>query len=54
LELSTIRSADDFIIAYRALTEDPAALPGAATPLAPAQQPYLPKLDEYAALLGGS
>ena len=54
LELSAIRSADDFAIAYRALTEDPAALPGAATPLVPAQQPYLPKLDEYAALLGGS
>jgi len=54
LELSAIRSADDFAIAYRALTEDPAALPGAATSLVPAQQPYLPKLDEYAALLGGS
>jgi transposase len=54
LELSAIRSADDFAIAYRALTEDPSALPGAATPLVPAQQPYLPKLDEYAALLGGS
>ena len=53
LELSAIRSADDFTIAYRALTEDPAALPDAVTPLVPAQQPYLPKLDEYGALLGG-
>jgi len=54
LELSEIRSADDFVIAYRALTEDPATLPDATTPLVPTQQPYLPKLDEYAALLGGS
>ena len=53
LELSEIRSADDFAIAYRALTEDPVALPGTTTSLVPAQQPYLPKLDEYAALLGG-
>jgi hypothetical protein len=53
LELSEIRSADDFAIAYRALTEDPRALPSVTTPLTPAQQPYLPKLDLYSALLGG-
>ena len=51
LELSTIRSADDFEIAYRALTEDPCALPSVTTPLTPVQQPYLPKLDVYNALL---
>ena len=53
LELSEIRSADDFAAAYRALTEDPQALPSVTTPLTPAQQPYLPKLDPYSALLGG-
>ena len=53
LELSTIRCADDFATAYRALTEDPRALPSVTTPNTPPQQPYLPKLDEYAALLGG-
>jgi transposase len=53
LELSTIRSADDFAIAYRALTEDPAAQPSVTTPTTPAQQPYLPKLDPYSALMGG-
>lgn len=53
LELSTIRTTDDFAAAYRALTEDPRALPSVETPFAPAQQPYLPKLDPYNALLGG-
>ena len=53
LELSTIRTADDLIIAYRALTEDPAALPSVTTPLTPAQQPYLPKLAPYSVLQGG-
>ena len=53
LELSTIRCADDFATAYRALTEDPRALPSVTTANTPLQQPYLPKLDEYAALLGG-
>jgi transposase len=51
LELSTIRSADDFAAAYRALTEDPRELPSVTTSLTPAQQPYLPKLDSYSALL---
>jgi transposase len=53
LELSTIRNADDFAIAYRALAQDPAALPSVTTPATPAQEPYLPKLDQYSALLGG-
>jgi transposase len=53
LELSNIRSADDFAVAYRALTEDPAALPPVSTPFTPIQPPYLPKLDRYGALLGG-
>ena len=53
LELSEIRSADDFVAAYRALTEDPSALPTVTTPSTPIQQPYLPKLDPYSALLGG-
>jgi len=33
--------------------EDPRALPSVTTANTPLQQPYLPKLDEYAALLGG-
>ena len=51
LELSTIRSADDFATAYRALTEDTRALPSVTTSLTPVQQPYLPKLEPYSALL---
>ena len=53
LELSEIRNPDDFAAAYRALTEDPRALPEVTTPLTPAQQPYLPKLTSYSALIGG-
>ena len=53
LELSTIRNTDDFALAYRALTEDPVAIPSVTTPLTPLQQPYLPKLDMYSQLLGG-
>ena len=52
LELSTIRSTDDFVLAYKALTEDPAAPPPVTTPRTPFQQPYLPRLDPYTALLG--
>jgi transposase len=51
LELSAVRGAEDFITAYRALTEAPAALPSVTTPLTPAQVPYLPKLTPYNALL---
>ena len=53
LELSAIRNADDFAVAYRALTEDPTAPPSVTTPNTPHQTPYLPKLDCYSALLGG-
>ena len=53
LELSEIRNTDDFTTAYRALTEDPRALPEVITPLTPTQQPYLPKLTPYSALIGG-
>jgi hypothetical protein len=53
LELSVIRDADEFAAAYRALTEDPQALPSVTTTATPVQQPYLPKLDPYNALLVG-
>ena len=52
LELSEIRTPDDFAVAYRALTEDPRALPTVSAPTAPAQPPYLPKLTPYSALIG--
>jgi hypothetical protein len=51
LELASIRSTDDFVLAYRALTEDPRALPAVETSKMPPQIPYLPKLDAYAALI---
>jgi len=54
LELSAIRNADDFAAAYRALTEDPRALPSVTTPNTPVQKPYLPTLDQYTALLNFS
>jgi transposase len=54
LELSAIRSSDDFAAAYRALTEDARALPTVTTPLTPRQKPYLPKLDPYTALLAAN
>jgi hypothetical protein len=53
LELSEIRAADDFVAAYRALTEDPSAPPSVTTPYTPAQRPYLPKLAPYSVLQGG-
>jgi hypothetical protein len=53
-ELSAIRTTDDFSAAFRALTEDPRALPSVTTPSTPAQTPYLPKLDRYSALMGWS
>jgi transposase len=53
LELTSIRTADDFETAFRALTEDPAALPSVTTPNMPQQIPYVPKLDVYSALMGG-
>jgi transposase len=53
LELASIRNSDDFETAFRALTEDTAALPSVTTPNTPQQTPYVPKLDGYNALLGG-
>jgi hypothetical protein len=53
LELLEIRNSDEFATAYRALTEDTRPHPAVTTPNTPHQQPYLPKLTEYAALLGG-
>ena len=50
-ELSAIRTTDDFAAAYRALTEDPRAIPSVTTPSTPVQTPYLPKLDPYSALM---
>ena len=51
LELLEIRNTDEFITAYRALTEDTRPLPTVTTPLTPQQQPYLPKLAPYSELL---
>ena len=51
LELSEIRTTDDFVAAYRALTECPEPLPSVLTPSTPIQAPYLPKLDPYSALM---
>jgi len=53
LELSTIRNADDFSAAYRALTEETRVIPSVTTPFTPIQQPYLPTLNQYSELLGG-
>jgi len=53
LELHEVCTTDGFVAAYRALTEDPRALPSVTTPFTPAQQPYLPKLEQYSALLAG-
>ena len=53
LELTAIRDTEEFKVAYRALTEDARPLESVTTPLTPKQQPYLPKLDGYSALMGG-
>ena len=50
LELSEIRNADDFLLAYRALTEDPTLPAEVTTPLTPKQTQYQPKLAPYSAL----
>ncbi|GHU36757.1 hypothetical protein FACS1894105_07780 [Clostridia bacterium] len=51
LELSEIRSADDFAAAYRALTEDSRALESVTTPTTLKLLPYLPIPDPYTAFL---
>ena len=53
LQLSNIRNSDDFAAAYRAMTETPLVPESVTTPATPAQTPYLPKLDQYSALIGG-
>ena len=53
IELSELRNPDDFAAAYRALTEDPRALPEVTTPTTPTQQPYCPNLAPYNVLMGG-
>jgi transposase len=53
LQCSNIRNSDDFIAAYRALTEDPYTPESVTTIATPIQQPYLPKLNQYSALIGG-
>jgi len=53
LELAPIRDTDGFITAYRALTEDPRQAEPVTTALTPAQQPYLPKFEQYSALMKG-
>jgi hypothetical protein len=53
LELAAIRTTDDFITAYKALTEDPGQIESVTTESTPPQQPYLPKLEPYSALMGG-
>ena len=53
LELTPVRDTEEFKMAYRALTEDPHRPASVTTPLTPEQQPYLPKLEPYSALMGG-
>ena len=53
LELTTVRDTEEFKVAYRALTEDARPLESVTTPNTPQQQPYLPKLEPYSALMGG-
>jgi hypothetical protein len=53
IELTAIRNTDDFITAYKALTEDPRQAESVTTALTPPQQPYLPKLTPYGALMAG-
>jgi len=51
LELTEIRTTDDFTAAYKALTEAPQQPESVTTPSTPAQTPYLPKLTQYGALM---
>lgn len=53
LELASIRNTDDFILAFRALTEEPRDLQVVDAAQMPPQVPYLPKLDVYTALITG-
>lgn len=53
LELTAIRDTEEFKVAYRALTEDIRPLDSVTTPQTPKQQPYVPQLEPYSALMGG-
>jgi hypothetical protein len=53
LELASIRDTEEFKAAYRSLTEDMSPVEEVKTALTPEQEPYLPKLDGYKALMGG-
>jgi len=53
LECSNIRNSDEFSVAFRALTDESPKPESVTTPGTPAQKPYLPKLDQYSALIGG-
>ena len=53
LELAAIRTTDDFIAAYKALTEEVRQAEAVTTASTPPQQPYLPKLELYSALMKG-
>lgn len=53
LELTAIRDTEEFKVAYRALTEDTRPFDSVTTPHTPLQQPYIPTLDPYRALMGG-
>jgi hypothetical protein len=52
LELAAIRNTEDFTVAYKALTEDPRLPETVTTAMTPSQQPYLPRLEAYSALMG--
>ena len=53
LELAAVRNTDDFTAAFKALTEDPRQPETVITAMTPSQQPYLPRLEQYSALMGG-
>jgi len=53
MELTAIRDVEEFKVAYRALTETPRQIESVTTPNTPQQQPYIPKLEPYSALMGG-
>jgi transposase len=53
LELAAIRTTDDFITAYKALTEDPRQAEPVTMQSTPRPAPYLPKPEPYSALMRG-
>ena len=53
MELTVMRDVEEFKVAYRTLTEDSSPIEMVTTPNTPQQQPYIPKLEPYSALMGG-